>query len=245
MVSKFVTMRNKFIASLVQRYTEDLGSVLDLGCGEGILLKYIRKPVFYHGVDTNYIGKSNLIENSDIQTWESDKVYDTIVLQEVLEHLPLPETDNAIPFLQRVQRFMHDESTLIVSVPNFHRLTNLLTHNPKYLDETHNTEYWDGYLDLIVPNIKYRIVEKHYWLLYLPFEKYIGWLVPDFIRNWILKRRPTWASHIIYIIKKDKNAKDCPPCVVIEGESAPIGCYKYHTPECTFQGDHGTIIGGY
>lgn len=201
MTSKFIIKRNKFIASLVEKYTNPLDSVLDLGCGQGNLIRCMHIPVYYKGVDLNYVGNSHLIENADIMTWETDKKYDTIVLQEVLEHLTFLDSQE---ITKRIKKFMHDESTLIISVPNFDRLTNIVLGH-KYLDDTHKREYIDGYLDTVLEIDEYKIVKKYYFLLYLPFEKYIGWIVPDCIRNIILNRHPNWSSHIVYIAKKSRS----------------------------------------
>lgn len=201
MTSKFVIKRNKFIASLVRKYTEDLDSILDLGCGEGLLLRYLRRPVYYHGVDLNYLGNSNLIENSDITEWKSDKMYDIIVLQEVIEHL---RTYERLGVLHKCWEWMYDNSKFIVSVPNINRFTNRFCKIPKLLDETHQKEYEDMELDFVLEGMDFHIIEKHYWLLYLPFEKQIGWFVPDFIRNWILKMNPTLASHFVYVVQRRK-----------------------------------------
>lgn len=181
-------------------YTKDLDYVLDIGSNDELLREYINPILFYIGVDKERRGKYSI--KADIMKWSPPRktpCYSVIVMQEVLEHLPLPMNENMIPLLFRVKDWLKPEGHLIVSVPNFLRLTNRISE-PKYLDETHNTEFFPDDMDLFTCG-HYDIVEKHFIILYLPYEKLIGWLIPDFLRRLILRIFPTWASHIVYVLK--------------------------------------------
>lgn len=97
-------------------------SVLDLGCGHGNLLVYLKehRQIEGHGVDISQQaldfarqrGLDNLSQ-ADLSSpdFSVEGVYDYITITEVLEHITNPET-----LLKRVKG--HFRKSLIVSIPN-------------------------------------------------------------------------------------------------------------------------------
>ncbi len=109
------------------RVTADLcrGKVIELGCGSGDLAKSIhdRGPDVV-GVDINREKIQTARErypeiqfiHSDIRDLDiADGEFDTVVLAEVLEHLP---ADSGAEILARAARLLRPGGRLIVSVPN-------------------------------------------------------------------------------------------------------------------------------
>ncbi len=123
--------RYKIIAEVV-----DSGStVLDVGCGEGLLLEYLSKTrnIQGYGIDIS-IEAAKLakergvkVEVADILFWETNREYDYIILSEVIEHLAIPE---------QVIAKVSDKfcKALIISIPNIgyyqHRLRLLFGRFP-------------------------------------------------------------------------------------------------------------------
>jgi methionine biosynthesis protein MetW len=123
--------RYRMIAKII-----DAGSsVLDVGCGEGLLLEYLTqaKGIFGYGVDISQEaikltrGRGVRAETANILDWSVDQDYDYIILSEVLEHLADPEKVIATVS----ERF---RKALIVSIPNIgyyqHRLRLLCGRFP-------------------------------------------------------------------------------------------------------------------
>lgn len=228
MESKFINYRNKFIANIIFVRAIDSFrdkkcfngvSILDLGCGEGTLIEEIRKLgstnfISYKGIDIKLDEKqkkddkntNKKYEEIDIEQFllrEKTEKYNFIVLQEVLEHL---DKDKTISILFRTIFRLSSEGTLIVSVPNYNRLTNKLVGfvgEKKFMDDTHKFEFVDGQLDGMLKILDYEIVDKKYIILYLGewIERGLGKLIPWNIRNFILKMKPKWASHFVYVCK--------------------------------------------
>jgi 3' terminal RNA ribose 2'-O-methyltransferase Hen1 len=121
------------VDTLKQNY---LKTVIDLGCGEGTLLRYLIKDTFFDkitGVDVSYralsiakerIEKLRLARNQwdKIQLFQSAltyqdkrfKGYDAVTLIEVIEHLDLPRLSS----LSRVVFEFTHPKTVIVTTPN-------------------------------------------------------------------------------------------------------------------------------
>ncbi len=112
--------------------------VLDLGCGDGALLKYLvdRRGVRGYGVDLSADAAASArsqgltVIEGDITaplTGELDREYDYVILSEIIEHLPNPE--GLLLNLKGRAR-----QALLVSVPNTgwwqHRLRLLLGRFP-------------------------------------------------------------------------------------------------------------------
>ena len=98
------------------------GEILDIGCGRGIMLKYMKDRGWkIKGIefseDTGSIAKRILKEDLYIGTEAitrfRDETFDVIVIDYVLEHLSKP-----YEILQEVNRVLKKNGLLIVSVPN-------------------------------------------------------------------------------------------------------------------------------
>ena len=123
--------RYRIIAEVV----EPDATVLDIGCGEGLLLQYLSevKGIVGYGIDVSEEAvrlaqaRGVQAEVADIFHWDATQDYDYIILSEVLEHLPNPE-EVVIKVRNRFRK------ALLVSIPNIgyypHRLRLLLGRFP-------------------------------------------------------------------------------------------------------------------
>lgn len=99
------------------------GPVLDVGCGRGFILSYLRDLGFQpHGIelsDTAAWHGRNILK-LDIETCDFLKsphrkgIYDAVVLWHSLEHMPRP-----VEALARAHELLKDGGLLAVAVPNF------------------------------------------------------------------------------------------------------------------------------
>jgi methionine biosynthesis protein MetW len=120
---------------IMARMIEPGASVLDIGCGDGFLLEYLArlKKVQGYGVDISVeaitMAKERKVkaEAVNIFEWESDQVYDYIIISEFIEHVPNPE--DLIRKLRKGCR-----KAFLISVPNIgyyqHRLRLLFGRFP-------------------------------------------------------------------------------------------------------------------
>lgn len=105
----------------VQRY-KVAGRLLDVGCGVGQLLQVAQERGYeVAGCDisawaTDYARRARY----DVRTGALDELrykdhsFDIVVASHTLEHVPAP-----VPFLQEIQRILHDDGLLVIAVPNF------------------------------------------------------------------------------------------------------------------------------
>jgi methionine biosynthesis protein MetW len=117
-LSNFQKNRAKIVAS----YIKNMSSVLDIGCGNGAILQYLRKEknIFGFGADFSNkvliniekMGFPNMkIDISDINALMELEKTDTILLLEVIEHTPNPE--------EIIQVLLKKcNNNLIFSIPN-------------------------------------------------------------------------------------------------------------------------------
>lgn len=116
---------------LVFRHTEAIGmvesgeKVLDIGCGDGLLLRALsQKGAVVSGADISEEGVKKCKEKGfevsllDVSTEDlpfSDKTFDTVIILDVLEHVYEPEA-----LLKEAIRV--SKKHIIISVPNFNSL---------------------------------------------------------------------------------------------------------------------------
>lgn len=89
-------------------------TLLDVGCRDGILQKYLNDSVKYYGIDIE--PKADFLHKVDVTvdrfSFQSD-FFDYVVASEVLEHL-----DNQHHCLKEIYRVLKSEGILIGTVPN-------------------------------------------------------------------------------------------------------------------------------
>ena len=89
-------------------------ALLDVGCRDGILQKYLNNSIKYYGIDIE--PKADFLKKVDVTVdmfpFESD-FFDYVVVSEVLEHL-----DNQHHCLKEIYRVLKSGGILIGTVPN-------------------------------------------------------------------------------------------------------------------------------
>lgn len=116
--------------------------ILDLGCGGGQFLYYLDKKGYgnYLGIDLSfpqieYCRKnvSERVQHIDAKVFLQDKenMYDAIVANDVLEHIPKSEM---LSFVSIIQKSLKTGGVFIARVPN---MSNPFAMNSRYCDFTH------------------------------------------------------------------------------------------------------------
>lgn len=107
--------------------TNGLLSVLDFGCGDGVLLDQLA-PFFPTLLGVEF-GKSFTTDNGvevvppEIFFSENDQKFDLIVLSQVLEHVQDP-----VDCLRKLVKFLSADGVIVVEVPGIFSLGNLRDH---------------------------------------------------------------------------------------------------------------------
>ncbi len=106
--------------------------ILDLGCGEGVLVEKYRKQGYdIAGLDYQFSSESVMKGNILHMTLE-DNSYDLVLLFDVLEHFSFGDQRQA---LKEINRILKPGGKLFMTVPNLGHLANrfymLLTGKPK------------------------------------------------------------------------------------------------------------------
>ncbi len=116
----WILARNRIIANVVKKFAGAGAVVLDVGCGRGIVVKYLRDK----GIDCTGVELARAhpvisvrdhvrvgIDARDLSLTERMR-YDTILLLDVIEHVPDPAA-----FLQHLSDGFPNLSHLIITVP--------------------------------------------------------------------------------------------------------------------------------
>lgn len=129
----FHRYRLKKIKYLIDKYNFREGKCLDLGCGTGLITRYLPKDSI--GMDINprnlekakkYAPYINFIEGDIEQTPFKNEMFDNIICTEVIEHLFEPQKT-----IFEIKRILKPNGLLIGSVP-----TNGLIWKLRFLSRT-------------------------------------------------------------------------------------------------------------
>lgn len=119
---------------LTKYFLEKRSSILDLGCGTGHFLKYLKKKgIPAEGVEPSPTARMIASENTGSVIHASldtvTSTFDAVTAWHVLEHVPAPNET-----LKRLHRLLNQNGTLFIAVPN-----------PGSYDAKKYQEYWAGY----------------------------------------------------------------------------------------------------
>lgn len=147
-------------ADYVQRLMQNKsGSLLDVGCGRGLISDYFEKLRFnVTGVDISPDMVELVKENGhkafvlDLERDEINEGYDMILCLEVLQQLYNPEL-----VLNKLKAALNDEGELIVSVPNeFHIVSRLKL----FIGKSHLGDFKHSHIRLFSPARDKLLFEK-------------------------------------------------------------------------------------
>lgn len=112
---------------LVERFIESRGinkKILDLGCGEGVLVEKLRNKKFdIFGIDLNY--ESDFVIKRDvINTGFPDSAFDIVLCLDVIEHLHFENQDK---MLAEIKRILKPKGLLVMTIPNLAHFVSRLS----------------------------------------------------------------------------------------------------------------------
>lgn len=129
---KYVKLRLKACAKLLEGKIKPGSKILEIGCYTASLLDFLPKGVDYYGIDFDEgaiaIAKSKgaKVEKANLDNQEIGFAFkfDVVICSEVLEH-----TINPPRLMQNIKQLVKDDGFIIISLPNentiYHRLMSL------------------------------------------------------------------------------------------------------------------------
>lgn len=104
--------------------TQREACIIDLGCGEGVLVKaYRAKGYNITGMDLHY--ESEHVKRASIlETGYPDGSFDLVLCMDVIEHLSFGDQEHA---LNEIQRLLRPGGKLLLTVPNLAHLASRLS----------------------------------------------------------------------------------------------------------------------
>ncbi len=184
-----------------QQPAQKVASVLDIGCGRGVLLSAFRnlgadvlgleRPEFPLDALT-----SDFIEAGDLSDAKyNDRKFDIAILWHVFEHVEEPEST-----LAALAAHMHDDGILVISVPNFSSFQRHLFN-----------QHW-FHLDLprhllhIEPTWLTQALERHGFQV--EYKNYLDPLQSTygFIQSSLNRLAPGHLNELYYLLKKSGQA---------------------------------------
>lgn len=112
--------------TVVRRFINALplnAAILDMGCGEGVLVEEFRDKRNIRGVDLHY--ESDIVERGDVRaTGFADSSLDAILLLDVLEHLAFEDQPRC---LAEIRRLLKPNGAALLAIPNLAHFNSRFT----------------------------------------------------------------------------------------------------------------------
>ena len=156
-------------------------SILEIGCGIGALTYLLSKKIKKGKIEAMDISpksieyakkhlrrKNIMFAAADILDFEPGNLkFDKILLFDVLEHIP---EENHVLIFDKIEKWMDDDSMLLINLPNPNYILFNIKNNPETLQEIDNPVFLNklsNVLDVTSLNIAY-------------FETYSVWVKDDY-----------------------------------------------------------------
>lgn len=160
--------RSRILAKEISAFTGPEASVLEVGCGRGLVVKRLREA----GIDCSGVELADVrpiqaaaqhiragTDAVDLPDTERQR-YDTILLLDVIEHIPEP-----VPFLRNLAAAFPNLSRVIVTVPARQELWS--NYDEFY---GHYRRYTPEMLETLSRELRWKLERKSYFfhIVYLP-----------------------------------------------------------------------------
>lgn len=164
-------IRKSLVSSLVHRYYKKPTSILDIGCGNGSLIRHMTSE-FPAATVAGMDGYAEALLNCRKRNPDADLIlqdltktpwmntenrYDVVTFMDVLEHLDQPETT-----LTEAKKLLTEDGIVIISVPARHELWST---RDNFLG--HRTRYDKKNLKALVEQSGLKIIHMNYLFSYL------------------------------------------------------------------------------
>jgi len=197
----FVQNKFKKASQLIPKNSK----VLDIGCGNGNLLNFLRNCDYY-GIDINEQSINQLIKKkikakkADLNKEEipfKNQKFDYILLLDVLEHVIDP-----IKLLQESKKRLKEKGKLIVTLPNdYHILNKIRFIFNKHLTEDPFAPYGHLHFFPIKTGEKLLLKQEFKILKKIPLAPVKPSFIPQSIKNLLTKLFPQcFARDVLYLL---------------------------------------------
>lgn len=156
-------------------------SILDLGCGKGIFLRYLKNKGYknIYGVDLSPENVA-ICKDNDLNVTlgdmlefmeDADTKFDLVVMNDLFEHI---EKREIISVLSKIKRVLKKESSLLIKTMN---MSNPIAMNTLFCDFTHEWGYTEKSISQVCKVAGYSNV-KVYPCVVLADQVIVDFLIP-------------------------------------------------------------------
>ena len=184
-------------------------SVLELGCGNGLFLRYLSKlgveefmgvdgdPRILEELPSNLMSVVHISDFTDFFVSDmANQRFDRVVLFDVLEHF---SPDDAVALLKSITNLLTSDGKIVIRVPN---MSSPLAMDVQYNDVTHRTAFSPGSIRQVasVAGLEPVIIRAQ---AYTSRYKEIRERILTTILSWFIAMPPKiWSPNMIAVLKK-------------------------------------------
>lgn len=195
--------------------TRDDARILDIGCGAGHFLYYLKKRGFinYHGIDLSpgqvEFCKTNITPNVEVAEsteFLSNKLeaYDVISANDVIEHIP---KERVIKFLETIYRSLRPSGVLLLKLPN---MSNPFALDSRYRDFTHESGFTEKSIYQVLYTAGFRDIQVYPCKVYGRSIRFYLSRVSIMLFHWFIRKLFWWQgfvapeilTHLLIVIAK-------------------------------------------
>lgn len=191
---RLIRLQTKMI---IRRNDWDI-KILEIGCGEGILLDELRKAGFQNieGIEPSKTAfqraqrKGLKISNGYFDNTRIERCYDLVIMSHVFEHIEDPKS-----FVEKVKSVLKPGGSIMLTQTNFKALM------PRYLKENWYAWVPDQHYWHFTPSGLEKMFRQHGFMSFQ--VKYCTLVHPRTKLNWLARRIPFLLDQFVFIAKME------------------------------------------